>query len=105
MSKSSKKPTYQLVDIKSSLKSIDTLNTTQSALLGAYALGMDEQDIIDAIQQLDNSDFHKTMSPINPKFLSNHDVYKTKFNGFDVYCKFQKVGNMLLVSFKRDESA
>lgn len=94
-------PSYDLEKIKSTFKTIRSLNMTVSAMQGMYNLGFDFQDVVDVIQSLTIFDFYKSMQPKISKFTALQDVYKPIFKGIELYIKFQvdKRGEMI-VSFK-----
>lgn len=99
--KEKKKPAYELNAIKSAFDNIDTLRMTATAMQGQYDLGFSDQDVVDAIQALTNDDFYKSMAPFHAKFTSWQDVYKSTFNGKDLYIKFQVDSrDEMIISFK-----
>ncbi len=100
MTNSSNTPTYNLQTIKNACASTATLSMTGSARRGASALGMEDQDVVDAIQSLNPNDFHKTMPSIKMPTAANQDVYKFDWRGTKIYAKFQDLGGLLVVSFK-----
>jgi len=93
-------PTYQLQDIKNALNRVSKLRMTRVARQGANELGMDDQDIINAIQAITPSQFYKTMPSNKLPNALYLDVYRTHWNGKNVYAKFQDVCGFLVVSFK-----
>lgn len=95
------KPKYDLEAIKLAFDSVDKLRMTATAMQGQYELGFHDQDVVDAIQALESSDFYKSMSPAHANFTSWHDVYKSKFNGAQLYIKFQiDSRGEVIISFK-----
>ena len=57
--------------------------------------------MVAAIQALTAKDFYKSMPPAHENFVAWQDVYKTFFNDFDLYIKFQINANReLIISFK-----
>ncbi|GGI82437.1 type II toxin-antitoxin system MqsR family toxin [Legionella impletisoli] len=97
----SKAPTYHLNDIKKAFNSANKLRMTVSAKQGQILLGFSDEDVVNAIQNLDWLDFYKSMAPRKPGFTAWQDVYKSHFKGVDLYIKFQ-VGQSgeLILSFK-----
>ena len=74
---------------------------TASAMKGQYDLGFSDQDVVDAIQNLTDDDFYKSMQPEHHSFSEWQDVYKSVFKGVALYIKFQ-VDNRgeIIISFK-----
>ena len=93
-------PTYNLDAIKKAFSTAKKLRITATALKDARALGFSMDDIVKAIQQLTRRDFVKSMTT-----YANHriwqDVYKTKYNDYSLYLKFQvdEMGHFI-ISFK-----
>lgn len=96
--------TYNLNTVKAALSSVSNLRMTGVARRGAVSLGMDDSDIVNAIQSLKISDFYKTMASEKMPQYGNMDVYKTNWNGQNIYMKFQNIAGFIVVSFKQDES-
>ncbi|MDH0309659.1 type II toxin-antitoxin system MqsR family toxin [Aeromonas caviae] len=96
-------PTFDLNSIKSELDNIDKLRTTGAARRGFTELGFSDQDVVDAISQIKSGDFHKTM-PSDKMPAYYFDVYKTKYKNKNIYVKFQKIKDFIVVSFKEDTS-
>ncbi len=92
-------PSYDLESIQQALNSVSKLRMTMSARKGAISLGLDDQDIIDAIQSIDHRDFYKTMPSNNPIF-PYQDVYKFHWQALAIYAKFQNVNGYFVLSFK-----
>ncbi|WP_394230926.1 type II toxin-antitoxin system MqsR family toxin, partial [Shewanella colwelliana] len=89
-----------LLDIQKFFSSIKNLRMIKTARIDATGLGFDDQDIIDAIQSINNKDFYKTMPSRTPGY-PYHDVYKFMFKDVYVYLKFQDLNGHMVVSFKR----
>jgi len=97
----SKNPKYDLSSIKLAFNTTDKLVMTFTAMNDQYALGFNDQDVVDAIQTLTNSDFYKSMPPIREGFTAWQDVYKTKFKEKNLYIKFQiDLKGEMIISFK-----
>jgi hypothetical protein len=94
-------PTYDLTTIKKSLSSVSKLRMTRSSRLDAVALGFDDQDIVDVIKAVKETDFHKTMPSIKFPQAANQDVYRVHWKSLYLYLKFQYLNGFLVVSFKR----
>ncbi|WP_242604525.1 type II toxin-antitoxin system MqsR family toxin [Legionella gresilensis] len=96
-----KQPAYNLRRIKQTFSREDKLVMTFSAKQGQIALGFTDTDVVNAIQSLKESDFYKSMAPHHPGFVAWQDVYKTRFEGVELYIKFQ-IGTRgeLILSFK-----
>lgn len=97
-------PTYNLTSIKEAFNCADKLRITRTARQGAMSLGMDDNDIVNAIQSITAINFHKTMPSENMPHLPHFDVYRITWNSINIYTKFQDIGAFMVVSFKRDES-
>jgi motility quorum-sensing regulator/GCU-specific mRNA interferase toxin len=94
-------PTYDLTTVKKNLNSVSKLRMTKSSRLDAVALGFDDQDIVDVIKSVQDTDFHKTMPSIKIPHAPNQDVYKVHWKSLYLYLKFQNLNGFLVVSFKR----
>lgn len=92
--------TYDLDALKMAFVNVKQLRITASGLQDARAMGFSRQDIIDAIQSLQRSDFVKSMTTYYDHRVWQ-DVYNTSFKGHLVYIKFQvdKFGHFV-ISFK-----
>jgi Motility quorum-sensing regulator, toxin of MqsA len=97
----SNSPKYNLDSIKLAFNTTDKLNMTFTAMSGQYALGFSDQEVVDAVQALSGTNFHKSMPPIKDGFTAWQDVYKSEFKEKKLYIKFQ-IGNKgeVIVSFK-----
>ena len=99
----SSKPTYLLENIKKQFSSQEGLKMTGSARKGAVSVGFSDDDVIAAVQALEESDFYKSMIPEKEGFVHWQDVYKSCFDGIELYIKFQRAKNgklFILISFK-----
>lgn len=78
---------------------------TESALDGAAALYLDEDDIVACVQELSRSHFYKTM-PSTRMPGTDQDVYRTRYAGFAVYLKVRVIDGkkVVIISFKQDTS-
>lgn len=96
-------PTYLLENIKNQFRSLNGLRMTGSARQGATEIGFSDDDVIEAIQNLEASDFYKSMIPEKLGFTNLQDVYKSHFQNVELYIKFQKTKSgeyFMLISFK-----
>jgi hypothetical protein len=73
---------------------------TLSALRGARSIGLEEDEIVDAVLALKAADFYKTMPAEKIPGLWQ-DVYRPNFRGVDLYVKLQITGQAVIISFKR----
>lgn len=95
------KPHYALSDIKATFANPDKLNRSYVSKQGADALKMDDSAVVAIIQDLESSDFDKSMTSI-----ANHtvwqDVYKPVAGGRTIYVKFtlDTQESLFLISFK-----
>lgn len=91
-------PTYSLKTIKNDLRNGNYV-ITSSALRDSISLGFDSDDIINIGLNLLDNDFYKTMEAI--KFPDRmQDVYRTKYNGINIYYKVQITGKSIVISCK-----
>lgn len=73
---------------------------THSALIGAARMGFcSRQEIFDVILALEPADFYKSMTA-HHDHTCWHDVYRTVYNGQQIYMKFIVTDGVLVVSFK-----
>ncbi|MAD44424.1 MAG: hypothetical protein CMH98_05415 [Oceanospirillaceae bacterium] len=86
------------------MSNTDALHMTQTARQGAFSMGFSDHDVIELIQSLKADHFYKTMTPNNPNFSANQDVYKAPFKEQNVYLKFQKINDYYVISCKEDTS-
>jgi len=95
------KPTYNLKKLKEAFNDVYKLLMTSSAKQGQVSLGFSDYDVVNAIQNLKTTDFIKSMKPVNKKFTAWQDVYKSRFNGIELYIKFQiNFKKEIILSFK-----
>lgn len=94
-----KKAHYALATIQNAVKQASLRRITVSAMQGAFALGLDEGDIVDAVCSLNSKDLHKSMT-VNIDNTIWQDVYKAKYKEFELYIKLQLVDKAVVVSFK-----
>ena len=77
----------------------EKVRTTQNALTGAAALGLDFDDMLAVVMNLSSSDFYKSMTT-----HANHqiwqDVYRPKTAVGEIYLKLTVMDDVLIVSFK-----
>lgn len=76
--------TYDLDAIKLTFSRAESLRVTATALRDARMMEFSRQDMIDAIQQLERTDFVKSMTTHTDHRVWQ-DVYNTEFNGYVLY--------------------
>ncbi len=91
-------PHCKLSKIKALIEA-EKVHSTQSALAGAAALGLDFLEMLGVIHNLTTTDFYKSMTT-----HANHqiwqDVYRPMTKAGSVYLKLTVVEDVLIVSFK-----
>jgi motility quorum-sensing regulator/GCU-specific mRNA interferase toxin len=92
------KPHHHLPTVKR-LVGEGKVEIRQVALVGAAALGMGVQDILDAIGALQMADFYKSMTAYGDHQCW-HDVYRPKTEAGSVYLKLTMLDDVIIVSFK-----
>jgi motility quorum-sensing regulator/GCU-specific mRNA interferase toxin len=92
-------PTYALNTIQSLIRS-GRYRVTLSAKQGAQEMGMDTADMETCVLGLTARDFYKTMPAEKVQGLFQ-DVYRPRFQGWDVYLKLQITGDAVVISFKQ----
>ena len=75
------------------------VRTTQSARLGATALGFGFHDMLEVVKALTPTDFYKSMTTYADHTIWQ-DVYRPSTKAGDVYLKLTVVDDVLIVSFK-----
>ncbi len=95
------KPSFALADIKAAFADPSRLYRSFVSILGADDLGMDDAEVVAAIQALTLADFEKSMTSIADHKVWQ-DVYKPKYDGRQLYVKFtpDAQGALFLISFK-----
>lgn len=86
----------------SNVKSFIALNkvrATVSAFAGGAALGLDFDGIVDIVQKLRPSDFHKSMTSYHDHRIWQ-DVYKPTTSVGEIYLKLVVMDDVLIVSCK-----
>ena len=97
------KPTHLLPGIKAKFANVAGLEMTAVAMRNAQALGYTLQDVVDAVQALQATNFVKSEtahSPPNSKIW--HDTYTMNWDGMELYLKFagETLIDLTLTSFK-----
>lgn len=77
---------------------------TRRAVIGAAALGMDAQDMVDVVSALVPGDFYKSMTT-HADHTVWQDVYRPTTAAGDVYLKLTVMDDVLIVSFKALEES
>ena len=75
------------------------VRATQSARLGATALGLGLSDMLVIVVALTPDDFYKSMTT-HADHTVWHDVYRPMTQAGDVYLKLTVIEDVLIVSFK-----
>lgn len=93
-------PSYKLAVIKQVFSTTRKLRMTVTALRDARKIGFSMHDVVEALQQLKNTDFVKSMTTYSDHRVWQ-DVYYAKYNGYLLYIKFQvdELG-CFVISFK-----
>ena len=75
------------------------MRSTQSALVGAAAMGFNFEEIVAVIMALKPKDFYKSMTThADPRIWQ--DVYRPATDAGEVYLKLTVIDDVLIVSFK-----
>ena len=93
-----RKPHCPLIVVKA-LIAVDKVRTTQSARVGAIALGFDYPGMLAVISALEPGDFYKSMTT-HADHTIWQDVYRPQTSAGDVYLKLTVIDDVLIVSFK-----
>ncbi|MGA7180376.1 MAG: type II toxin-antitoxin system MqsR family toxin [Thiobacillaceae bacterium] len=91
-------PHCKLPVVKALIKA-GKVRSTQSALVGAAALGFDFAGIVAVIMSLTPKDFYKSMTT-HADHRIWQDVYRPVTSAGEVYVKLTVVDDVLIVSFK-----
>jgi len=75
------------------------VRTTNSARVGATALGMNCSDMLEVVKALSSADFYKSMTTYADHRIWQ-DVYRPSTPAGDIYLKLTVVDDLLIVSFK-----
>lgn len=75
------------------------VRTTNSARLGATALGLELPDMLAVVMALTPADFYKSMTT-HADHAVWQDVYRPSTQAGDVYLKLMVIDDVLIVSFK-----
>ena len=93
-----RKPHCPLTVVKA-LVTAGRVSTTQSARIGAVALGFDFDGVLAVILALTPADFYKSMTSHRDHTIWQ-DVYRPRTAAGDVYLKMTVIEDVLIVSFK-----
>jgi motility quorum-sensing regulator/GCU-specific mRNA interferase toxin len=91
-------PHCKLTKVKA-LISAGKVRTTNSARMGANALGLSLSEMLDVVLALTKADFYKSMTTHSDHTIWQ-DVYRPSTEAGDIYLKLTVVDDVLLVSFK-----
>ncbi len=75
------------------------VRTTQSARIGATAMGLDLSAMLAVVAALKPADFYKSMTT-HADHTIWQDVYRPRTPAGDVYLKLTIIADVLIVSFK-----
>jgi len=75
------------------------VRTTNTARVGAVALGFSYADMLAVVLALKSADFYKSMTTYADHTIWQ-DVYRPKTSAGDVYLKLTVIDDVLIVSFK-----
>ncbi|RFO94643.1 mRNA interferase MqsR [Rhodoferax lacus] len=91
-------PHCRLIEVKT-LVETGKVRATNSARLGASALGMELAEMLAVLMALTPSDFYKSMTTHADNKVWQ-DVYRPSTDAGDVYLKLTVIDDVLIVSFK-----
>ena len=91
-------PHYNLSAVKTLIEA-GKVRSTQSALVGAAAMGFNFDGIIAVIMALTPKDFYKSMTTHAAQRIWQ-DVYRPATDAGEVYLKLTVIDDVLIVSFK-----
>lgn len=96
-----RKPTYDLKAVQAAFATTEGLQATGSAIRDAAALGFGSVEIVDTIQSIQRTHFHKSMTSYADHRVWQ-DVYDVPSEVGTLYVKFTAdvVTEFLLLSFK-----
>lgn len=75
------------------------VRSTQSALAGAAALGLDFEGMVAIVRELTSADFHKSMTT-HADHRIWQDVYRPSTPAGEVYLKLTVSDDVVVISFK-----
>jgi len=91
-------PHYNLPAVKTLIEA-GKVRSTQSALVGAAAMGFNFDGIVAVIMALTPKDFYKSMTT-HADHRIWQDVYRAATDAGEVYLKLTVIDDVLIVSFK-----
>ncbi len=89
---------YPLASVKALIQA-GKVRSTQSALAGAAALGIDLSQMLGIVLALERGDFYKSMTTHGDSRIWQ-DVYRPSTEAGEVYLKLTVIEDVLIVSFK-----
>jgi motility quorum-sensing regulator/GCU-specific mRNA interferase toxin len=95
-----KRPHYNLTTIQEFIKEKKYF-ITKTAYKGAFALNFDEDDILNAVINLTNNNFYKSMTT-NTDHKKWQDVYYLTYKSVKLYIKLQLIDEAIVISFKEN---
>ncbi|MDA3939135.1 MAG: type II toxin-antitoxin system MqsR family toxin [Spirochaetia bacterium] len=94
----SKRSSYSLKAIKALIK-CGNYYITNSSLQGAFKIGLNEDDILSVVLDLNYSNMYKTMRSRTMSGLWQ-DVYHIRYKDYLLYIKLQISDSAIIISFK-----
>ena len=94
-----KRTPHSKLSVVKGLVQAGKVRTTQTARVGATALGFAFTDMLDVITALTPADFFKSMTT-HADHTVWQDVYRPHTRAGDVYLKLTVIDDVLIVSFK-----
>ena len=90
---------YKLHEILAQMQSVEDMNLTRSAALGIKELGMSQTEALEVIRALTRENAVKTMTT-HADHKVWQDVYRSEWQGIQLYIKFQLAKKYFVISFK-----
>ena len=94
-----RRPHYNLSTIQEFIKEKKYF-ITGSAYTGAFALSFNEDDILNAVINLTNKNFYKSMTSYKD-YKVWQDVYYLTYKSVKLYIKLQLTDKAVVISFKK----
>jgi motility quorum-sensing regulator/GCU-specific mRNA interferase toxin len=90
-----------LTEVKRLIRRAENRRITRSALDGAAALGLTDEDVVACVLGLTSADFYKSMPALINRSLWQ-DVYRPRYAGLPLYVKVQIIDGKIavVISFK-----
>lgn len=94
-----KRTPHSKLTVVKSLAAAGKVRTTQTARVGAVALGLDYPAMLEVVMALTPADFYKSMTT-HADHRIWQDVYRPNTKVGDVYLKLTVIDDLVIVSFK-----